>query len=69
VRLKFAVLQAGPCALSVQNAPMEIYIYRAAGTFGPYDEFLVRRYIAEGQLSIDDLAWREGLSEWVSLKE
>jgi hypothetical protein len=42
---------------------MDIYIYRAAATFGPYDEFSVRHYISEGQFSVDDLAWREGMAD------
>jgi hypothetical protein len=46
---------------------MHIYIHRAGETLGPYDEYPVRRYVCEGQLSGDDLAWREGMSEWVSL--
>jgi hypothetical protein len=29
----------------------------------------VRRYISEGQLSVDDLAWRKGMADWVSLRE
>jgi hypothetical protein len=53
---------------NAENGAMEVYIYRAGETFGPYDELSVRRYISEGELSLDDLAWRDGFSEWVSLK-
>jgi hypothetical protein len=46
---------------------MEIYITRANEQFGPYSDEDVRRHLASGELSPDDLAWHEGLTEWQPL--
>jgi hypothetical protein len=46
---------------------VEIYITRANEQFGPYSEGDVRRHLVSGELSPDDLAWHEGLTEWQPL--
>ena len=48
---------------------MNIYITRYGETYGPYTEKTVRKYVTEGTLSYEDLAWAEGLNGWVELKQ
>jgi len=46
---------------------MEIWIGRDGERHGPYKEEDVREWLRSGQLSRDDLAWREGLADWQPL--
>ncbi|KRF02199.1 transporter [Frateuria sp. Soil773] len=46
---------------------MEIWIGRDGERHGPYKEDDVREWLRSGQLSRDDLAWREGLADWQPL--
>ncbi len=47
---------------------MQIHINRAGQAYGPYEFDLVKDYFAKGQLLPDDMAWHEGLAEWIPLK-
>lgn len=46
---------------------MEIWIGRDGERHGPYKEDDVRAWLRSGQLSPQDLAWREGLADWQPL--
>jgi len=46
-----------------------IYINRNNKQEGPYSEEEVRRKISNGELSLTDLGWREGLSNWTRLEQ
>lgn len=46
---------------------MEIWIGRDGERHGPYKEEDVRAWLRSGQVSRNDLAWHEGLSEWQPL--
>jgi len=48
---------------------MEIYIHRDGQQFGPYSVEQTRDYIASGNLTPDDLAWHEGVTDWVPLAQ
>jgi general secretion pathway protein G len=48
---------------------MFIYIHKNEQQLGPFDESNIQEGLNSGQFSIDDLAWKEGLSEWVQLRE
>ena len=45
----------------------KIWIGRNGQKFGPYDEAVLRRWVAEGKVEADALAWRTGMPEWVPL--
>ncbi|MGF1679381.1 MAG: DUF4339 domain-containing protein [Candidatus Methylacidiphilales bacterium] len=45
-----------------------IYIFKSGKELGPFDEREIRRHWANGVLDADDLAWSEGMVEWVALK-
>lgn len=47
---------------------MKIYIARRGQKYGPYTLEDLHRYLAEGSITVDDHAWREGLAEWVKLQ-
>ena len=47
---------------------MQIHINRAGQAYGPYEFDSVKDYFAKGQLLPDDMAWHEGLAEWIPLK-
>jgi len=49
------------------NRSMEIWIGRDGERHGPYKEDDVRAWLRSGQLSRDDLGWREGLADWQPL--
>jgi MFS family permease len=63
----------GECSFEGQNAenggPMQIYISREQQQIGPYTVAEARSRIIGGQLLGSDLAWHEGLAEWVTLSE
>jgi uncharacterized RDD family membrane protein YckC len=46
---------------------MEIWIGRNGERHGPYKEEDVRAWLRSGQVSGNDLAWREGLADWQPL--
>ncbi|MDP7011183.1 MAG: PQQ-binding-like beta-propeller repeat protein, partial [Verrucomicrobiota bacterium] len=48
---------------------MQIHITRGEDSSGPFTLEQVKDYLAEGILLSDDLAWHEGLDNWVSLGE
>ena len=48
---------------------MSIYISRGEETSGPYSSEKVQEYLAEGLLLPTDLAWLEGMENWVPLSE
>lgn len=47
---------------------MEIYVARGGQQSGPFPLDEVRRQLAAGELSLEDLGWTEGQSEWVQLR-
>ena len=47
---------------------MSIYIHKNDNQEGPFDLVIIQEGIRTGRYSHDDLAWKEGLSEWVALK-
>ena len=48
---------------------MQIHITRGEDSSGPYTLEQVRDYLAEGILLPDDLAWHEGLENWIPLSQ
>lgn len=46
---------------------MEVWIGRNGERHGPYQEEQVREWLRSGELSPDDLAWRDGLADWQAL--
>jgi hypothetical protein len=45
----------------------QLWIGRGGQKYGPYTEENVRRWLSEGKLSPEALAWREGMTDWVAL--
>ncbi|WP_426701971.1 pilin [Rhodanobacter sp. Col0626] len=45
----------------------QIWIGQNGKKYGPYTEADVRRWIREGKLAADALAWRDGMVDWVPL--
>jgi len=48
---------------------MEILIHRDGKQLGPFSEDQVRKQLANGSLSSTDLAWHDGLAEWLPLSQ
>jgi hypothetical protein len=48
---------------------MQIHIHRNGEDFGPYSLEEMNRYLAEGSMSPRDLAFHQGLADWVPLAE
>jgi len=48
---------------------MNIHITRGEESFGPYSLEQVQSYLADGLLLPTDLAWQEGMEDWVPLSE
>jgi uncharacterized RDD family membrane protein YckC len=46
---------------------MGVWIGRNGERHGPYPEADVRQWLRDGQVSPDDLGWREGLADWQPL--
>jgi hypothetical protein len=44
-----------------------IYIYKNNQRFGPYEESAVRQWLQNGQCSLNDLGWRNGMKDWLPL--
>ena len=47
----------------------DIYLLIEGKQEGPYTEEDVRQYLADGRFQNDQLAWREGLTDWAALSE
>jgi Tfp pilus assembly protein PilE len=47
--------------------PAAIWVARDGQKYGPYTEATVRQWLGEGKLTLDMLAWRAGMPEWVAL--
>lgn len=45
----------------------KIWIGRGGQKYGPYEEAVLRRWVQEGKVEPDVLAWRTGMAEWVPL--
>ena len=48
---------------------MDIYLARGEERNGPYSMDSIRQFLADGELDGTELAWHEGLDEWVNLWE
>lgn len=48
---------------------MNIYIHKNEQQIGPYNETQIAEAVSSGHISMEDLAWKEGLTEWVRLGE
>lgn len=48
--------------------PMTFFITQGGQQSGPFDEEYVRERLRSGLYSPEDLAWSEGMAEWVSLR-
>ncbi len=48
---------------------LKIHIARSGKTYGPYTEGTIRRYLAAGSVSSEDLAWTKDVGGWVDLKQ
>ena len=48
---------------------MNIYIYKNDQQFGPFDDAQISEALNSGEFSFEDLAWKEGLTEWVRLED
>jgi len=46
-----------------------IFIFKNDEQLGPLEESEVRSRIAAGSMTPDDLAWQEGMTDWVSLRQ
>jgi hypothetical protein len=47
---------------------MNIYIHKNDQQLGPFDDAQIFEGLKSGELSLDDLAWKEGQAEWVPLR-
>ena len=48
---------------------MDIFIGKNRSVIGPYEEDEILRRLADARLDSTELAWHEGLDEWVKVKE
>jgi len=48
---------------------MDIYIARGEERKGPYSGDSIRQFLADGLLDGTELAWHEGLAEWIALSQ
>jgi len=46
---------------------MNIYIHKNEQQIGPFDESQISEALSRGEISFEDLAWKDGLTEWVRL--
>jgi len=46
-----------------------ITIHRDGTNYGPYDENQLHGLIASGNITLDDMAWRDGESDWAPLRK
>lgn len=48
---------------------MQFYVYKNDKQLGPLPLLEVRERLKKGELDYSDLAWRDGLQDWTSLRE
>ena len=48
---------------------MDIYISKGEERKGPYSEDSIRQFLADGQFDGTELAWHEGLTQWIAVEE
>lgn len=48
---------------------MEIYVSRDGEQWGPYDEDQLAEHLRSGAISVEDLAWTEGVADWQPLRD
>ena len=48
---------------------MNIYIYKNDQQLGPFDDAQISEALTSGEFSLEDFAWKEGLTEWVRLED
>lgn len=48
---------------------MNIYIHKNEQQLGPFDDSQISDALNNGEFSVEDLAWKEGLTEWVRLED
>ncbi|MFM7374920.1 MAG: DUF4339 domain-containing protein, partial [Chthoniobacterales bacterium] len=48
---------------------MAILVYRNDQQEGPYELDQIEQALSEGTISLTDLAWQDGLADWVPLSE
>ena len=48
---------------------LEIYLARGEERSGPYSEERVRSLLSQGQLDGNELAWHEGRTDWMAIRE
>ena len=48
---------------------MNIYIHKNEQQLGPFDEAQISKALSNGEICLEDLAWKEGLTEWVRLED
>ena len=46
---------------------MNIYIHKNEEQLGPFNDAQISEALTSGVISLEDLAWKEGLTEWVRL--
>ena len=51
------------------QSPMDIYIAKGEERKGPYSEDSIRQFLADGQFDGTELAWHEGLTQWIAVEE
>ena len=48
---------------------MAIFIHKNDEQLGPYQETEIKVFIQEGRITLENLGWKEGMSDWKPLKE
>ena len=48
---------------------MSVYIQREGQQYGPYPQEDIQGHLASGTLLPTDMAWQEGMADWVPLSE
>lgn len=59
-----------PSVSPVPPAPpvsAEFMVARDGQQYGPYSKALLRQYLKDGNVSAEDLAWTQGMDEWMPL--
>ncbi|MEY2483133.1 MAG: hypothetical protein QOK24_1661 [Verrucomicrobiota bacterium] len=54
---------------TASNLSAGIFLWKDNQQLGPFDETEIRHRVAAGALSVEDLAWREGISDWQPLRQ
>ena len=54
---------------TASGATSGIYLWKNDQQLGPFEETEIRFRVAAGMLSIEDLAWREGIGDWQPLRQ